>query len=238
MILFTNKPRANQFDPVGVVFEGFTPKRVYEMKLVGYIFDPTLSWGPMIAAVAKKARVRLGAIYRLHRHLSNNNLQTMYIAFVRSVLEYGNAMYMSACPSHLAKLDKIQLAAERMGSFKLESLASRREVAALNLSFKLLDGTQKGSLHEFKPTLNMDTVPGAVVALSASSAIKRRDATGVQVMPFYRDYKRHMLGSYKRSYFGALPGIWEKIPQEIIKLGASKGWQRIKSKCKSVLTSQ
>ena len=176
------------------------------MKLVGFIFDPTLSWGPMITHLAKKARVRLGAVCRLRRHLTAENMETMYTAFVRSVLEYGNALYMSACPTHLAKLDKIQTAAEKMGGFELESLADRREAAAISLGLKLLDGAGRGSLQQFAPKL-VDNRPGSAAILSSSSTVKRRHAAGLQVAPFVRNKKKEMLGPYERSYFGVLPAV-------------------------------
>ena len=146
----------------------------------------------------------------------------MYTAFVRSVLEYGNALYMSACPTHLAKLDKIQTAAEKMGGFELESLADRREAAALSLGLKLLDGAGRGSLQEFAPVLNMDVRPGSEASLAAGGTIKRRLAAGVQVIPFARNKKREMLDPYRRSYFGVLPSIWAKVRRDLITIGAKR----------------
>lgn len=94
------------------------------MKLVGFIFDSKLTWEPMVDYLAKKARIRLGAICRLRHHLDSDNLKTMYTAFVRSVIEYGSVLYVAAGSSYLNRFDKIQIAAEKMGGFTVESLAS------------------------------------------------------------------------------------------------------------------
>ena len=56
-------------------------------------------------------------------------------------------------------------------------------------------------------------------SLAAGGTIKRRLAAGVQVIPFARNKKREMLDPYRRSYFGALPSIWAKVPQDLIAIG-------------------
>ena len=70
---------------------------------MGYIFDKALSWGPMISALAKKARTRTNPIRRMSRSLDSENMLTMYMysAFVRQILEYGSTMYMGATPTDL-----------------------------------------------------------------------------------------------------------------------------------------
>lgn len=119
-----------------------------------------------------------------------------------------------------------------------ESLASRREGAVIALGLKLLDGGGRGSLQKHTPMLNLDTDASAQVGLAAGGVVKRRLDTGVQVVPFPRDKKYEMLGSYERSYFGLLPKVWSKVPQDIIKLGLDKGWRRIKKRCKNALVSE
>ena len=55
VILFTRKHKKHQLDISGLVFEGFMPTRVHEMKLVGFTFDSALTWRPMVDRLAKKA---------------------------------------------------------------------------------------------------------------------------------------------------------------------------------------
>ena len=38
--------------------------------------------------------------------LDDNNMKTMYTMVVRSVMEYGNVVYMGAAQTHLQKLDR------------------------------------------------------------------------------------------------------------------------------------
>jgi hypothetical protein len=100
--------------------------QVTEMKLVGFILDSDWTFGPMLQHVSTKDRSKLGAIFRLRHHLDSANLEIMYKSFVRSSLEYGNLEYLSAAPSHLAKLD---------GGFTVESLSSRREASLIGFLF-------------------------------------------------------------------------------------------------------
>ena len=83
-------------------------EQVEELKLCGFTFDIKMRWGPMIDVLAKKARSKLAALRRLRFVLDDNSTKTMYIIFVRSVMEYGNVVYMGAADSHLDKLDRIQ----------------------------------------------------------------------------------------------------------------------------------
>ena len=123
-----------------LVFGGVPVKRKPAVKLVGFMFDEKMSWAGMIAGIAKKARQRLGMLTRLRPLLDDRNMETMYTTFIRPILEYGSIQFMGASVTHLHKLDTVQRTAERIGRFQVESLQSRREAAAISLTFKLLDG--------------------------------------------------------------------------------------------------
>ena len=100
MIVVSNK-NASAFDPTGIVMGGHEVEQLEELKLMGYIFDEALSWGPTIGGLAKKVRTRTDAIRRMSRSLDSENMFTMYSAFVRPILEYGSMMHMGATPTHL-----------------------------------------------------------------------------------------------------------------------------------------
>ena len=90
-------------------------QQVSQMKLVGFVFDLKMTWGPMVDRLAKKARCKLGAIRRLRPFLDSENLKLMYTAFVRSGMEYGSVLYMGAADSHLEKLNRIRHSAQNLG---------------------------------------------------------------------------------------------------------------------------
>ena len=66
----------------------------------------------MVNALAKKERMRLAALVRLKPMFDNQNLQTMYTMFIRSIMEYGCIRWIGAADSHLKKLDRVQAAAK------------------------------------------------------------------------------------------------------------------------------
>ena len=139
----------NPFDHTGIVFDeralgmigatGVPVKQVFTLKLVGFVFDSKLTWGPMSAAITNKARMRLGALHRLRPVLDDANLKTMYIMFIRSIMEYGGVQFQGAADRHLARLDCIQESTMKLGNFQIESLQSRRDAATTALVSKLLD---------------------------------------------------------------------------------------------------
>ena len=54
----------------------------------------------------------------------------------------------------MEKLDKVQATMERIGSFKAQPLAGRREAALFALPFKQLDGECREGLRECAPLLH------------------------------------------------------------------------------------
>jgi len=160
--------------------------------------------------------------------LDNTNLTMMYTMFVRSIMEYGNVVYMGAAKSHLDKLDRVQESAMKLGGFEVESLESRREAATISLAFDLLDGKGYGELDMYKPKLYEP------IRLSRKRT-RQTSEVGTQIM---RNTKTNSLDQFKRSYLGSIHQIWAKIPQTLIAEGQKKSWQSIKSRTKKFLTGQ
>ena len=119
--------------------------------LVGLLIDQKLRWGPMVDKLAVKARQRVGALARVRHLLDSCSIQMIYSMFIRSILEYSSVCWMGAAPTHLAKLDRVQATAERIGGFQSEPLGLRREAAAVAFALKLLAGQGRGILKRFVP---------------------------------------------------------------------------------------
>ena len=60
-----------------------------------------------------------------------------------------HALFMGATPTHLSKFDRVQATMERIGGFKTEPLATRREAALIALTLKQLDGDCWELLREY-----------------------------------------------------------------------------------------
>ena len=219
--------RHHPFDASGIIFNHEELSVVDNTTLVGLKIDRRMRWGPMVHKLATKARQRIGALCRVRHLLNGENLKTIYLMFIRSIMEYNSVCWMGAAQSHLSKLDRIQASAERIGGFKVESLGCRREAAAMSIALKLLDGRGRGELNNFTPKL---TEP-----LRLCRKRTRQTLEGTQVA---RKVKSSSLDVYKRSFEGVLPQIWSKIPREIINKGECKGWLKIKSACTDFLTGK
>jgi hypothetical protein len=264
-MMVVSKKEKRAFDPTGIAMGTSEVEQVVEMKLVGFTFDEKLNWGAMVSALAKKARTRVDAIRRMARSLDSENMLTMYSAFVRPILEYGSTLFMGAKPTHLEKLDRVQRTMKRIGGFKAEPLAARREAALIALTLKQLDGDCREGLRNYAPVLHN-------VELSCSKENSRRAgllrpdyseksqgrraqdfdgkvtaavkvdvsaASGLQVKNSSKHPKGLLpLEVFSDSAAGALPAIWAKLPQSWILQGKEKGWKKITKKCKLFLNGK
>jgi hypothetical protein len=222
-----SKKSSHKFVMSDLIMDGEVITQASEVKLVGYTFDEKMSWATMISGLASKARSRLGMLTRLRRVLDDENMKTMYCTFIRPMMEYGSVAFMGAKDTHLIKLDKIQSAAEKIGRFKVESLVSRREAAAVALTCKLLDGQGRGVLQSFAPPI---ANPDLKHCHDTSQA---RRSQGVQLVD---QHKAGCLDLFRDSYFGKIHKIWAKLPQELISKGEKQGWRKIARQAKGYLT--
>ena len=166
---------------------------------------------------------------RLRSLLDDKNMKCIYSTFIRPIMEYGSIQFMGAAPTHLDKLDAIQRRAERVGRFEVESLASRREAAAVAFTLKLLDGGCRGMLKHMVPTLVDNSNCGKRARDS------RHLAAGIQLAC---RAETTSLDAYKRGYLGSIHLIWRKLPQELVKQGMEHGWLKIKKSCSMHLTGK
>ena len=82
---------------------------------------------------------------------------------------------MGATPTHLSKLDRVQATMERLGGFKAEPLAARREAALIALTLKQLDGDCRELLREYAPVLVTVKVREVKVARNRRPGLLRPD---------------------------------------------------------------
>ena len=213
------------FDISGIVLKGEVVDIVTEMKLVGFAFDQKMTMEAMVNKASKKGRAKIAALFRLSSYLSESNMETLYKAYVRSAMEYGCLEYMIAAPTHLAKLDRVQVVTEKLGGFSVKPLCERRDASLIGLMFKLLDGDGRGQLHDFAPT---------VVNLQPAHQ-GRHTQTGLQLVEMSNSKS---LSTFNRSILGRAPKVWSKLPQHLITQGLENGWQTVTKKCQRFLTGK
>ena len=167
----------------------------------------------------------LGALYRMKLLLKPIDLQMIHKSFVRSKIEYGMLNYMSAAPTHLARLERVQRTAEETCSCNFESLESRREAAVFSLICKLLDEECVEPLQKFKLVL-ITTAPEAVGGIGLINfEVKRRAglAQGVEAGVQTRQVTctGFLLNNYKWSWQGQSARVIPKVPEDLLQRGAA-----------------
>src|SRR6218665_3554704 len=87
------------------------------VKFLGVIFDSKLCWKPHIVCIIEKYEKRLNLLRAISGYgweTCKKTLLTIYRALIRSILDYGDVAYSSACKSYLDKLSCIQTEALRL----------------------------------------------------------------------------------------------------------------------------
>ncbi len=110
-------------------------------KFLGVIFDSRLTWADHI----KKIEGKCNKVINVMRCLTGREwgascsaLKTIYVALIRSVLDYGSVAYGSAAKSLLKKLDRIQAQALRVcsGAFKTSPVPALQEMGEMPLALR------------------------------------------------------------------------------------------------------
>ena len=74
----------------------------------------TLSWKEHIASILQKAARVLGVLRRLRRSLSQAALRTIYICYIRPILEYASVTWSNLTRSEADQLERFQRRAARL----------------------------------------------------------------------------------------------------------------------------
>ena len=139
---------------------GFKP--VKSVKLLGVTLDRYLTFGAHIGTVIAKANGLLGMLARSARILPTQLLRATYISLIRSHLEYCSAVWASAAPTHLRKIDIIQKRASRVilhaprdahseplqKALKLDTLENRRHSHIIKIVQHCITDSYNPALNE------------------------------------------------------------------------------------------
>ena len=109
------------------------------LKLLGVSFDSKLSYGYHIHRTAIRATQRLHFLRKAAVVLCPRGRAVVYKGFVRPLMEYSPLVWLGAAPTHLNKLDRVQLRALKIigPTSALQTLHARRTVAAATYMYKL-----------------------------------------------------------------------------------------------------
>ena len=128
MVVTQRRSDPFDIDAAGIIFDGEELSIVDETTLVGLKIDGKMKWGPIVKKLATKARQRLGALSRVRHLLDNDNLKTIYLMFIRSIMEHNSTCWMGA--AHLTLLNSTEskhpLKSSDASLLNLSSLAEKQ----------------------------------------------------------------------------------------------------------------
>ena len=167
-----------------ITLENHTLKPEKAVRLLGFNLDQHLTWGKQVDSVVSVCNGTLGILRRAAKLLPVALLRMMYIALVRSHLEYCSALYAGTAKTHLEKLDVIQRKAARiilgaphdahseplLNTLRLQSLQSRREAHII----KLVTAIVSDQCHPGLNSLFSINLEGTVSVPTSRTAMGRR----------------------------------------------------------------
>ncbi|MCU7844861.1 MAG: endonuclease/exonuclease/phosphatase family protein [Candidatus Thiodiazotropha sp. (ex Monitilora ramsayi)] len=109
-------------------FGGVTLTFETKAKLLGMIFDNNLTWNSHIEMIKEKCQKGLNILKMVSGTSYGSDKKTMlqlYMALIRSKIDYGSQAYNSAAARHLIKVDSIQNAALRIATRAYKGTQSR-----------------------------------------------------------------------------------------------------------------
>ena len=185
-------------------------QRVPFHKHLGLTFNSDCSWHEYIIDITNKAWKRINLLRALKYQLDRRSLQTMYLSFIRPILEYGDVIWDNCCNYEKFEIEKIQIEAGRIvtGATKScqkskileetgwDSLETRRYKHRMITFFKMVKG--------YAPSYLQTIVPPTVHQVSQRNL--RNDLN--LVVP------RARTNFYNKSFIPQATREWNSLPTE------------------------
>jgi hypothetical protein len=111
-LLISNKTIAE--DHPNLFLNGQIIENVSEHVHLGMILTNNLRWNVHLNEVSKKCTKLINLMKKFKYHLDRKSLETIYMAYIRPTLEYGNVLFARTYEVDLDKLDQIQNEAMRV----------------------------------------------------------------------------------------------------------------------------
>ena len=180
-------------------------------KHIGIYLSSDCSWHKHIDYVKEKAWTRINAMRKFKFELDRKSLETIYLTFIRPILEYGDVVWDNCTLNEKQELDKIQIEAARIvtGTTKLisiqtlydeikwETLETRRNKHKLVLFYKMFNNISPAYLSSLVPP-----------SVSSISTYNLRNAENVQAID-------SRTSQYFNSFLPSVVREWNNLPLQI-----------------------
>ena len=182
---------------------------VKHFEYLGMIIENRLQMNKHVDNVYKKARQKLGMLYKIRKFIKSETALLLYKVMIRPHLEYGDFLIDSANQKCIDKLERLQERVVRV--IEYEPLSNKRkEMSNLKISMNIddLSVRRKRSLlrimySQSKQTLNVQN-DESKMSLRSSKKVKLKSdftrLTKIQRSPFYRGLK-----------------LWDTLPEHVQK---------------------
>ena len=150
-MLFGTVARLKNVDCFQIQVHGHTIQRVFELSYLGIVFDEHVNWNAHVKYVLGKAGKRFGMLGRIRNNLTMHCASTIYMSFIRPVLDYCDSMYNCCGEMNTNSLEKLQRLAAwivckskdsgcAMDFLKWGTLLNRREHHTFDIVNKCISG--------------------------------------------------------------------------------------------------
>ena len=110
-----------------------TCKTIY----LGMNIDNRLSMNKHVESMIKKARCKLGLLYKIRKFISSETALLLYKVMIRPHMEYGDFVVKSSNQIYIDKLEKMQEKGLRLATF--QPPVKKREMSILKNDFAIED---------------------------------------------------------------------------------------------------
>ena len=87
---------------------------VFKFSYLGIVFDEHVNWNAHVKYVLGKAGKRIGMLGRIRKNLTVHCAITIYVSFIRPVLDYCDSVYNYCGELNTNSLEKLQRRAARI----------------------------------------------------------------------------------------------------------------------------
>ena len=148
-MLISRKLNGNRHPPLFMLNQQISEVNAH--KHLGLILSKDCSWHEHIKYITEKAWTRINIMRKLKFELDRKSLETIYIAFIRPILEYGDIIWDNCTQNQKTELDKIQNETARIATgvtklvsinalyseIRWDKLETRRKNHRLTLFYKM-----------------------------------------------------------------------------------------------------
>ncbi|MCG8046489.1 MAG: reverse transcriptase domain-containing protein [Candidatus Thiodiazotropha endolucinida] len=205
-LLISRKRNQPQHPPIIMQNQAIT--EVEHHKHLGVYFSRDGTWHQHINYITEKAWTRINVMRKLKFKLDRKSLETIYLVFIRPLLEYGDIIWSNCTQYEKDELEKIQTEAARIatGTTKLisrrvlyteirwESLEQRRKHHQLTLFYKMIN--------HLTPAYLTTLIPQSVSSLSRYNLRNSNDLQTIDART----------NQYYHSFLPSAIRAWNSLP--------------------------